>query len=95
MQDLNLVLLIILYSLGIILMTLLIVLIVKSIITISKVEKVIDDVNNKLSSVNNIFKFIDVTTDKIAYLGETVVGKASNLILNIIDRGNKNKEEEE
>lgn len=94
MQDLNLVLLIILYSLGIILMTLLIVLVVKSIITISKVEKAMDDVNNKLSSFNNIFKFIDVTTDKIAYLGETVVSKASSLILSIIDKGNKNKEEE-
>lgn len=94
MADLNLILLIILYSLGIILLTLLIVLAIKSIITVGKVEKVIDDVNYKLSSVNNIFKFVDITTDKIAYLSDAVITKASNLILGAFNKKNKDKEEQ-
>ena len=93
MQDLNLILLIILYTLGIILLTLLIVLAIKIIITVNKMEKTIDDVNQKLSSVNQVFNFIDFTTDRIATISDTVINKVASIIMGLFKRKDKEMEE--
>ena len=95
MQDPNMVLLIILYSLGIILLTLLIVLTVKVIITVGKVEKTVENVNEKLNSFNQVFNLIDFTTDRIASVSDVMINKVSSFILGMFKRKKEETEEVE
>lgn len=94
MAELNLILVIILYTLGIILLTLLIVLAIKTILAVNKMEKAIDNVNAKLNSFNGIFSAIDFATDRIALVSETVISKIAGVIAGMFNKKNKEEENE-
>lgn len=94
LEDINLILLITLYTLGVILLTLLIVLTFKTIIAVTKFEKTLDDVHKKLNSLNQVFNAIDFATDKIALVSESLISKMASIILSIFNKKNKKEENE-
>jgi len=93
MEDLNLILLVTLYTLGVILLTLLIILTFKTIIAVTKFEKTLDDVHKKINSFNQIFNAIDFATDKIALVSESVISKMAGILLSLFSKKNKGEEE--
>lgn len=72
----NGVLLTILLVLGSVLLVFLIVGSIKLLYTIDKMNVLLNDIERKLKSVNGVFTAIDMVTDTVATIGETIVGRA-------------------
>ncbi len=92
---LNIILPVILYILAAILLVVLIVLVIKLIKTVTKVNEIADDVELKMKTFDNLFNFVDILTDKLAFLGDKAVDAAIKLITNLFNKKNKNKKESE
>jgi len=87
-------LLVIIYTLGIILLVLLIILAIKAINAMTKVERIIDNVEGKVKSLDGIFNIIDITTDKLSMMSDSIFNTLYNFVLNIFSKI-RNKEEVE
>lgn len=85
----------VIYSLLVILIILLIVICIKALIAIRKIEKIITDVEEKIGILNRIFGIVDIVTDKLAILTESVSDSLLSFIKNFIKNRKKRKELEE
>lgn len=85
----------VIYSLLVILIILLIVICIKALIAIRKVEKIITDVEEKISILNRLFGIVDIVTDKLAIVTETISDSLLSFIKNFIKNRKKRKELEE
>lgn len=85
----------VIYSLLVILIILLIVICIKALIAIRKIEKIITDVEEKIGILNRIFGIVDIVTDKLAIVTESVSDSLLNFIKNFIKNRKKRKELEE
>ncbi len=74
---------VLLYILGSILLIILIILGIKLIITMNKIEKVVDDVSVKVDKLNGLFSLIDITTDRLARVSDTIVDGISTIVRKI------------
>lgn len=86
MANLETVLPIILYILGILLLVVLIILGVRLIQILDRAEKVIDNVEEKVNSLNGLFYVIDKTTSSIDLISTKVVSSIVNLISKIFGK---------
>ncbi len=88
---LNMVLPIILYTLGSILLIVLIILIIQLIQTTKRVNGIIDDVEHKVKSLDGIFHMIDFVTDKVALVSDLFVDKVSGAFTNLFGKNKAKK----
>lgn len=93
MMGLNEILMAILLGLSSVLIVVLIILFIKLLYTTKKLDIILTDVQNKLNSVNGVFKVIDIVTDSISDLCDTIFLKTGSLIRKIFKK--KKIEEEE
>ncbi len=93
MEDLNLLLPVLLYTLGIILLIVLIILGIRLISTLGKLERVVDNIDKKVNSLNGVFSLIDKMTDSIAAFSESVASNVAGLVYKVFKR-KKRKEED-
>ena len=80
MVDLNTLLTVCLYILGIILLIVLIVLGIKCIRVLGKVDKLVDDVEVKVSSLDGLFNIVDRVTDGIVLASDSIISSGSDFI---------------
>jgi uncharacterized protein YoxC len=80
MVDLNTLLTVCLYILGIILLIVLIVLGIKCIRILGKVDKLVDDVEVKVSSLDGLFNIVDKVTDGIVLASDSIISSGSDFI---------------
>ena len=80
MVDLNTLLTVCLYILGIILLIVLIVLGIKCIRILGKVDKLVDDVEVKVSSLDGLFNIVDRVTDGIVLASDSIISSGSDFI---------------
>ncbi len=74
---------------AIILVIVLIIFVVKAIETLNRVNRIADDVEGKLNTLNGFFSIIDLVTDKVSILSDTVVSAVSTAICKIFKRKGK------
>ena len=82
----------VIYSLLVILIILLIVICIKVLIAMKKVENIITDVEEKISILNKMFGIVDLVTDKLAIVTESVSDSLLSFIKNFIKNRKKRKE---
>ncbi len=85
---------IILYSLGIVLLVILIILSIKLIKTVNHTNEILDDVEEKSKSLNGLFSTIDVVTDALSNVSDSLVDGVAGLITKIFRRKRRQKEKE-
>ena len=78
-----------LYIVLIVLVIVLIIFIAKAIETLNRVNRIADDVEKKLTTLNGFFSIIDLITDKVSVLSDTVVTAVSNAICKIFKKKGK------
>ena len=83
---------IIIYILLIILLVVGIYLLVRAIRIATKVENILDNVESKVNSFNELFRIIDITTNKISIIGEKIIDGLISVIQRLF---HKRKEEED
>ena len=66
---------------------------IKLIGTLTKVDVLLVDISMKVKTLDKAFSFVDVFSDKLAALGETVIGFVSGSIKGLV-KNIKNKKEE-
>lgn len=82
---------IIIYILLIILLVVGIYLLVRAIRIAAKIENILDNVESKVNSLNELFRIIDMTTNKISIIGEKITSGLISLVQKLF---HKRKEEE-
>jgi len=60
----------------------------------TKVESILDNVEGKVKSLDGIFNFIDLTTDKLSMMSDSIFNTIYNFVINIFSKI-RNKEEVE
>ena len=85
---------IIIYALLIVLIIVAIVIGVKLIVTLHKVDLLIDDVTDKVKTLDRVFELIDTFNDKMAAVGDTVIGFVSGGIRRLFKDRKKYKKDE-
>ena len=69
---------------------------IKLIVTLQKVDLLLDDVTAKVKTLDRVFELVDTVNDKIALIGDTVVGFVSGAVKRVFkDKKKKKKLEEE
>ncbi len=86
-------LIIMIYVLLIVFILVLIAIGIKLIGTLTRVDVLLDDVTSKIKTLDKAFSFVDVFSDKMAAIGETLIGFVSGSIKGLV-RNIKNKKEE-
>lgn len=83
---------IIFYILLIVLVIALIVLVINTIKTLSKVDRLVDDVTEKSRKLDGLFNIIDMATDTMVGISDSIVGFISDKISHLLKRkrGNEN-----
>lgn len=82
---------IIIYVLLIILIIVAIGIGIKLIGTLQKVDILLEDVTNKVKTLDRVFELVDTVNDKVAVIGDTVVGFVSGGLKRIFKDKKKNK----
>lgn len=95
MEELMQILPVTLYMLAIVLVIVLIVLGIRLIQTLDRVNMVVDDIERKSKSLNGLFNVIDVVTDSLSLLSDTVVESITSGISRLFQRKKKKKKEKE
>ena len=93
MEFLDVLLPVLLYSLGIILIIVLIVLGLKAIETLNKVNDLLDDMKEKMDTLNGFFHIMDLMTSKVSVITDTVVNAVTGTIRKFTKKKNKKREE--
>lgn len=87
---------IVIYTLLIVLIIVAIIIGIKIIGTLHKVDLLLDDVTDKVKTLDRVFELIDTFNDKMAAVGDTVIGFVSGGIRRLFkDRKKYSKEESE
>ena len=86
-------LIIMIYVLLIVFILVLIAIGIKLIGTLTRVDVLLDDVTSKIKTLDKAFSFVDVFSDKMAAIGETLIGFVSGSIKGLV-KNIKNKKEE-
>ncbi len=89
MVDLNTLLTVCLYILGIILLIVLIVLGIKCIRVLGKVDKIVDNVDEKVTSLDGLFGIVDKVTDGIVLASDSIISGGTDLLSRIFNRKKK------
>ena len=84
-----------LYILGSILLIILIILGIKLIKTINKANIVLDDVYNKTRSLNGLFHVLDMVTDTLSSISDSVAVGITNMVGRLFHRKKKEESEED
>lgn len=82
---------IVIYVLLIILITVAIIIGIKLIFTLQKVDALVDDVTDKVKTLDRVFELVDTMNDKIAIVGDTVIGLVSGGIRRLFKIRKQNK----
>jgi hypothetical protein len=89
MVDLNMLLTICLYILGIILLIVLIVLGIKCIKLLNKVDRIVDNVEDKVTSLDGLFGVVNKISDGIVLASDSVISTGSDFISKIFKKKKK------
>jgi len=89
------ILVLIIYFLLIILIIVAIAIGIKLIVTLHKVDVLVEDVTTKVKTLDRLFDIVDIFNDKVAAIGEAVVGLVSGGIKKVFKNRKKSNEEEE
>lgn len=82
---------IIFYILLIVLVIALIVLVINSIKTLSKVDRLVDDVTDKSRKLDGLFNIVDMATDAMVGISDTIVGFVTDGISRLFKRKKGNE----
>jgi len=93
MVDLNALLTVCLYILGIVLLIVLIVLGIKCIRVLGKVDRIVDNVEDKVTSLDGLFGIVDKITDGIVLASDSIISGGSEFISRIFRK--KKKEDDD
>ena len=85
---------IIVYLLLIVLLVIGIILGIKLIITIDNVNYLVGDITKKVKSLDNIFNILDMFSNKVGFLTDTIANFVKNIVNKIVSL-KKRKEEDE
>ena len=85
----------IIYALLIVLIVVAIIIGIRVIITLRKVDDLIDDVSAKVHSLDRVFEVVDTFNNKMASLGDAVIGFVSGGIKRVFKDRKKSVSEEE
>ena len=86
---------IIIYILLIILIIVAICIGIKLIGTLQKVDILLDDVTAKVKTLDRVFELVDTVNDKVAIIGDTVIGFVSGAVKRVFKEKKKRKKLEE
>ena len=89
MVDLNTLLTVCLYVLGIILLVVLIILGIKCIGVLNKVDRLVDDVEEKVSSFDGLFGIVDRLTDGIVVASDAIITGSADFLSKVFKRKKK------
>ena len=95
MDQLNDILPIIMYILGIVLLVTVIILVLKLIKTVDKTNILLDDLEEKSRSLDNLFYCVDSITDTIASVNDKVIDGLAGFFGKIFKRKSRKEEEDE
>ena len=95
METLSSVLPIIIYILLIIFLIVAIIIGIKVIFALNKVDALVDDVTRKVHTLDRVFSVIDIASDKVTQIGESILGFFTNKIGRIFKRKVKDMEDDE
>ena len=84
-----------LYVLLIIFVITLIILVVRLMFTLNKVDYLVDDLTKKAKTLDGFFSVIDLITDKVGYLSDSIVGALLGLSSKLFKPKKKKKKDEE
>lgn len=93
MDFLNLILPIMLYTLGVILLVVLIILGIRLIQIIDKMENLLNNVEEKVNTLNGAFALISKATNSITLISETMIGTITSFISKIFKKNSKKEED--
>ncbi len=85
---------IVLYIAVIALVVVLIVFVLRAIETLNRVNHLADDVSHKLTTLNGIFDCIDIVTDKVSMISDTLINTVATVIGKVFKRKRKEIDEE-
>ena len=70
--------------------------VIKYDLSVNKIDELLDDVKSKVKTLDRVFELVDTVNDKVALLGDTVVGFVSGAVKRFFkERKNKNKGDED
>lgn len=95
MESLSTVLPIIIYVLLIVLLIVAIILGIKLVLALNKIDALVDDVTAKVKTLDRVFSVIDFASDKVASIGESILGFFTNKVGKLFKRKLKDMEEDE
>ena len=95
METLSSLLPIIIYILLIIFLIIAIIIGIKVVFALNKVDALVDDVTKKVHTLDRIFNVIDVASDKVTQIGESIISFFANKVGKIFKRKIKDMEEDE
>lgn len=81
-----------LYSVAIVLVIVLIVLGLKAIETLTKLNTLIDDAQEKLNAMNSFFSIMELVTDKVSVVTDTVASAVTGVITGVFRKLKRKKE---
>lgn len=86
---------IIIYVLLIILIILLIILAIRALKTLKKVDGIVDNVDKKVRALDGLFSMIEVTTDKITMVTDSIISGVVGFIERLFKKKKIKDEEDE
>ncbi len=89
MVDVNTLLTIFLYILGIILLIVLIVLGIKCIHVLNKVDRIVDNVEDKVTSLDGLFGVVDKVTDGIVLASDSIISSGADFLSKLFRKKKK------
>jgi len=95
MGTLSSILPIIIYILLIIFLIVAIIIGIKLVFTLNKVDALVDDVTKKVHTLDRVFNVVDIASDKVTQIGESILSFFANKVGKIFKRKIKDMEEDE
>lgn len=95
MESLSSILPIVIYVLLIIFLTIAIILGIKAVFMLDKVNLLVEDVTTKVKTLDRIFKVIDLASDKVTAVGESIISYTTKLFGKMFRKKMKDMEDDE
>ena len=95
MESLSSILPIVIYVLLIIFLTIAIILGIKAVFMLDKVNLLVEDVTTKVKTLDRIFKVIDLASDKVPAVGESIISYTTKLFGKMFRKKMKDMEDDE
>ncbi len=95
MESLGSILPIVIYVLLIIFLTVAIIIGIKVVFMLDKVNVLVDDVTTKVKTLDRIFKVIDIASDKVTAIGESILAYTTKLFGKMFRKKMKDMEDDE